>query len=196
MGMRTFSTGTGIDALLGGGVEGGRALLVTGRPGTGKTLIALAYLNEGIVKDEECLYLMFRPVPLRTLLRGARAVARLTPLLDSDQAIFYDMSDPERSPGIEGLPAADRVVMDHPDALSLHGVPDWGWRLAMTINALRDEGAGIIVTTFDERSQMLYICDDVLEMEREEGRMTARHLGWPHPNGRIAREEEAGKWMR
>lgn len=193
---RRFSTGTGIDALLEGGVEGGRALLVTGRPGTGKTLIALSYLNEGIKMDEDCLYLMFRPIPLRTLLLGARSLPRLAPLLDSDRPIFYDMADPERSSGLERLPSANRVVMDHPDALSLQGVPDWGRRLAMAINSLREEGAGIIVTTFNERSPLLYICDDVLEMDAVEGRMTARHLGWPHPNGRTAREEEAGEWMR
>lgn len=194
--IKTFSTGTGIDALLGGGVEAGRALLVTGRPGTGKTLIALSFLNEGIKNDEDCLYLMFRPIPLRNLLLRARSLPSMEPLLGSDRPVFYDMADPERSPGLEGLPAADRVVIDHPDALSLQGIPDWGRRSALAINALRDEGAGIMVTTYDERSPMLYICDDVLEMEMEEGRMTACLLGWPHPNGRIAREEEAGEWMR
>src|ERR671927_305488 len=56
---RTYRVSTGIpglDAVLRGGLVGNRLYLVEGRPGTGKTTLALQFLLDGISKGERVLY--------------------------------------------------------------------------------------------------------------------------------------------
>src|SRR5512140_417315 len=52
------STGSaGLDDILGGGLDGDRLYLIEGRPGTGKTTIALQFLLEGRDRGERVLYI-------------------------------------------------------------------------------------------------------------------------------------------
>src|SRR6201997_239327 len=53
----TISTGgSGLDNILGGGLDADRVYLIEGRPGTGKTTLALQFLLEGVRNGERCLY--------------------------------------------------------------------------------------------------------------------------------------------
>jgi circadian clock protein KaiC len=53
-----ISTGSaGLDDILGGGFDRNRLYLYEGRPGTGKTTIALQFLLEGVRQDERVLYI-------------------------------------------------------------------------------------------------------------------------------------------
>src|SRR3954452_22088391 len=53
----TIATGSiGLDDILGGGFDADRVYLVEGRPGTGKTTLALQFLLEGVRQGEPCLY--------------------------------------------------------------------------------------------------------------------------------------------
>lgn len=52
------STGiAGLDQILSGGLARGRVFLLEGRPGTGKTTIALRFLLDGAARGETCLYI-------------------------------------------------------------------------------------------------------------------------------------------
>src|ERR1051326_7636705 len=54
---QTVSTGSpGLDDILGGGLDTDRAYLIEGRPGTGKTTLALQFLLEGVRRGEPSLY--------------------------------------------------------------------------------------------------------------------------------------------
>src|SRR5262249_8758800 len=53
----TISTGNvGLDDILGGGFDADRVYLIEGRPGTGKTTLALQFLLAGVREGERCLY--------------------------------------------------------------------------------------------------------------------------------------------
>lgn len=67
----TISTGSvGLDHILGGGFDADRVYLIEGRPGTGKTTLALQFLLDGARQGERCLY-----VTLSESERELRAVA-------------------------------------------------------------------------------------------------------------------------
>jgi circadian clock protein KaiC len=67
-----LSTGNhGLDHILGGGLDGDRLYLLEGRPGTGKTTLALQFLLEGARRGETTLY-----VSLSETERELRLVAR------------------------------------------------------------------------------------------------------------------------
>ena len=56
-GLNLVPTGiSGLDDILGGGLDADRLYLVEGRPGTGKTTLALQYLLEGVRRGERGLY--------------------------------------------------------------------------------------------------------------------------------------------
>jgi circadian clock protein KaiC len=59
-----ISTGcAGLDDILGGGLDRDRMYLVEGRPGTGKTTIAMQFLLEGVRKAERGLYVSMSETP-------------------------------------------------------------------------------------------------------------------------------------
>lgn len=61
----------GLDDLLNGGFPSGSITLVSGTPGTGKTIVCFQYIEAGIKNGENCLYLTSdEPVP--NLLNDAR----------------------------------------------------------------------------------------------------------------------------
>ena len=65
------STGSvGLDDILGGGFDPDRVYLIEGRPGTGKTTLALQFLLAGVRRGERCLY-----ITLSESERELRAVA-------------------------------------------------------------------------------------------------------------------------
>jgi len=58
--MKRLSTGAeGIDALMEGGIPEGSVVLVSGTPGTGKTILGMQFLNEGAKKKEMGILISF-----------------------------------------------------------------------------------------------------------------------------------------
>lgn len=53
---RTTSGIPGLDELIEGGFPKGRSILVTGEPGTGKTIFSLQFLAEGLARGEKGIY--------------------------------------------------------------------------------------------------------------------------------------------
>ncbi|HEY9246990.1 MAG TPA: ATPase domain-containing protein, partial [Candidatus Methanoperedens sp.] len=56
--MEQVKTGIlGLDEMLCGGIPAGHIMAVLGPPGTGKSTFALQFINEGLQKGENCVYL-------------------------------------------------------------------------------------------------------------------------------------------
>ena len=75
----------GWDELMGGGIEQGSTFNLIGHPGTGKTLMGLSFLNQGLREGEQCLMLGFYESVPRLMLKAKAVGLDLQAALDSGQ---------------------------------------------------------------------------------------------------------------
>src|SRR5437870_13885272 len=61
----------GLDRLIEGGLPKGRSILVTGEPGTGKTIFSLQFLAEGLARGESGIYVAADEPPLDIIEQAA-----------------------------------------------------------------------------------------------------------------------------
>ncbi len=61
----------GLDPLIEGGFPKGRSILVTGEPGTGKTIFALQFLADGLARGEKAIFVTADEGPLDVLEQAA-----------------------------------------------------------------------------------------------------------------------------
>jgi circadian clock protein KaiC len=61
----------GLDHLIEGGLPKGRSILITGEPGTGKTIFALQFLVDGLRRGEKGIYVSADESPMDVLEQGA-----------------------------------------------------------------------------------------------------------------------------
>ncbi|HXK27845.1 MAG TPA: ATPase domain-containing protein [Candidatus Binatia bacterium] len=61
----------GLDRLIEGGFPKGRSILVTGEPGTGKTIFSLQFLVEGLARGENAIYVAADEAPVDILEQAA-----------------------------------------------------------------------------------------------------------------------------
>ena len=57
----------GLDSLIEGGFPQGRSILITGEPGTGKSIFALQFLAEGLKRNEKCIFVSADENPMDIL---------------------------------------------------------------------------------------------------------------------------------
>jgi circadian clock protein KaiC len=122
--LQTISSGNaGLDDILGGGFDEDRVYLIEGRPGTGKTTLALQFLLDGVRQGDRCLY-----VTLSESERELRAVvARHGWSLDGIEV--FELVPPETSldpdqeltlfhPAEMELSETTKSIIDHVNALN------------------------------------------------------------------------------
>jgi len=80
----------GLDELIGGGFEKGKAYLVTGETGTGKTIFSLQYLLHGISLGEPGVYATMDQNPRHIVEDAASLGWDLEELVDTEELIFLD----------------------------------------------------------------------------------------------------------
>jgi circadian clock protein KaiC len=169
------STGSaGLDDILAGGFEAYRVYLIEGRPGTGKTTLALQFLLEGAQRGERCLY-----VTLSESERELRAVAashgwglqgidifELTPeaSLDPDQELtLFHPADMELSETTKQI--LDRVAEINPKRIVFDSLSEM--RL-LAQSPLRYRRQILALKTFFARRQCtVLLLDDLTSNEND-----------------------------
>jgi circadian clock protein KaiC len=75
----------GLDNLIEGGLPKGRSILITGEPGTGKTIFALQFLVEGLKRGEKGIYVTADESPMDVLEQAASLGWDLEPRVDAKE---------------------------------------------------------------------------------------------------------------
>ncbi len=79
----------GLDPLIEGGLPKGRSILVTGEPGTGKTIFALQFLYEGLKRGEKGVWVTADEEPMDVIAQAASLGWDFEPLIQNkDLAIL------------------------------------------------------------------------------------------------------------
>ena len=73
----------GLDQVIEGGLPKGRSFLVTGDPGTGKTIFALQFLMEGLKRGEKCIFVSADEGPIDVMEQAASLGWDLEPYVES-----------------------------------------------------------------------------------------------------------------
>ncbi len=91
--MEQLKTGIeGLDALLYGGIPKGRTCLISGEPGTGKTLFSLQFLLEGLQNGEKALYITIDEKPEHVLSDAESLGWVIQPYLDNGLLKILDVT--------------------------------------------------------------------------------------------------------
>src|SRR3954449_12524568 len=145
----TISTGNpGLDDILGGGFDADRVYLLEGRPGTGKTTLALQFLLEGVRLGERCLY-----VTLSESERELRAVvARHGWTLDGIEV--FELVPPDAS-----LDPDQELTLFHPAEMELSETTKKILDRVIAINPKR--------VVFDSLSEMRLLSQNSLRYRRQ-----------------------------
>lgn len=114
---RVSSGINGLDGLMNGGFPKGNVVLISGTPGTGKTIVCFQFIQAGLKNGENCLYLT-SDQPVKNLLNEAEQLNfDFKSYIDKGilRVVFLDLDKQNLHKDIEEIVKStkyDRVVMD------------------------------------------------------------------------------------
>src|SRR5947208_13004218 len=144
------STGSvGLDDILGGGFDPDRVYLIEGRPGTGKTTLALQFLLEGVRRGERCLY-----VTLSESERELRAVVARHGWGELEGMEIFELVPPAAS-----LDPGQELTLFHPAEMELSETTKHILDRVAEVNPSR--------VVFDSLSEMRLLAQSSLRYRRQ-----------------------------
>lgn len=177
--MTKVTTGlTKLDKLLGGGFPAKTTILVSGGPGTGKTLLGLKFLIEGASKGEKCCYVSLNE-DREELLRACKNIKTLKNAenhLNKNLAIEHiplgeNITMKKFIEIIASYPKIDRLVIDNVNKLLIFAESKRSYRLHLSelVKHLKNMGCTLLLceTTedkIDTGNGESFECDGVVHL--------------------------------
>jgi KaiC/GvpD/RAD55 family RecA-like ATPase len=193
-----------IDQLIGGGIPRGSVINLTGPPGSGKTLLSLSFISDGFKHDDQGVHVCFSTVPIVNVLKRIKDTRRFEPLFSIDEPVVMDLSDLDRVDILIGLiedGGINRLVLDHPETMSLRNSAKWFRMLEDLLSSARSNGVTTIVVDYEEGTPSgigKYVSDGILSLTRSAAGRKTRVVKWdldPHLIDMEVSEEVAGDWI-
>lgn len=148
-GVVPISTGSrGLDEILGGGVDPNRLYLYEGRPGTGKTTLALQFLLEGVKQGEPVLYITLSETRRELLLVARRHGLSL------DGVEIFELIPPETT-----LDPEQELTVLHPAEMELNETAKLVFEKVEALKPVR--------VVFDSLSELRLLAQSPLRYRRQ-----------------------------
>lgn len=183
-----------LDRLLGGGFPSSTAILVSGGPGSGKTLFALKFLMDGLRKKERCCYVSLNETR-EELLRACKGIRTLNTAekhIGNNFAIEHiplgeNITMKKFIDIIASYPKIDRLVIDNVNKLLIFAESERAYRLHLSelVKHLKPMGCTLLICEtrgehIDTGNGESFECDGVLnlsflELEEKPMRTLAIH---------------------
>jgi circadian clock protein KaiC len=173
------STGLkGLDSLLGGGLPKNTVTLISGGPGTGKTLISLNFLLDGARKKERCCYVSLSESK-EELIRACQEIESLKEIekyIGKNLALEYiqlgeNITLKRFIEIISSYPKIDRLVIDNVNKLLIFAESPRAYRLSLSelVKHLKNIGCSLILCEtkedeFDSGNNEAFECDGVIQL--------------------------------
>lgn len=183
----------GLDEILHGGLMPGGGYLVRGAPGSGKTIVGMHFLREGLDRGETPLLISLEETEEDLKANAARLRLDIDPVQtldlsmglgltgpdDAEDPGVYDVFSPDQVEGESIIDAImdridevdpDRVFLD-PISLLRHLTPDayqFRRQVILMTRTLRDRGATLVMTsqatTPEDDADLQFVTDGTIEM--------------------------------
>ncbi len=179
-----ISTGIeGLDQMMGGGIPFATTTLISGGPGTGKTVLAMNFVYSGLLEGENAIYVSFEQNPAQLARDAATLGLNLQPFVDTEKLTIVFMSPIELNIDehiyhIQQLvkkTGATRVIIDSISAFEVGMADkikytDYIWSLC---DYLKTQGVSILLTHEACSNQMMaltkhgisYLSDNLILVE-------------------------------
>jgi circadian clock protein KaiC len=167
-----------MDSMLGKGFPGKTVILLSGGPGTGKTLFSLNFLLEGARKKERCCYVSLSETS-EELVRACKGIESLS---DVEKYLGKTLAIEHISLGenitlkkfieiISNYPKLDRLVIDNVNKLLIFAESPKSYRLNLSelVRHLRGMGCTLLVCEtgdddMDSGNSEAFECDGVVQL--------------------------------
>lgn len=123
--MENLPTGVeGLDLLMEGGYPKGKSILVTGPPGSGKTILGLHFLHKSCLEGRKCIFVLTRELTDDVLAQARSLKLDLEPFIEKKQLsirnIFEDKINKIKSVSKfgKGLCAVDTDIIEYLSSMS------------------------------------------------------------------------------
>jgi circadian clock protein KaiC len=128
-----------LDNVIGGGFPKNTRVLVSGGPGSGKTLFALKFLMDGVLKGEKCCYVSLNETrdELLRACKGIKSLEKAEKYMGKNLAIEYiplgeNITMKKFIDIIASYPKIDRLVIDNVNKLLIFAESERSYRLNLS----------------------------------------------------------------
>ncbi len=184
-----------LDSLLGGGFPVNASVLLSGGPGTGKTIFGLNFLLEGARKGEKCCYVSLNETK-DNIIRAAKGIHSLSDIdkyLGKNLAVEYiplgqsNVTLHRFAETLNDYPSLDRIVIDNVNKLLMSADTQKSYRVYFSeiLKQLRNMKSSMIICEtagdeLDSGNMESFECDGVvqlsfLELEEKPSRSITVH---------------------